>query len=775
MKTKYLIMVSLMLAILTIGAASASDDLVSDDGNLTAEPEDTLSESSVDEIELNVNDADDVVAGGGSANVSGLAVDTYTAVATFDETEVFTASVKNATFVVSAEPVVKVDPNFAIVIDNVEEGTPITVKVTAVESFTGDVTVKVQDKDVIVSLINGTGMNTTGFALTAGNDYVATLTFDGNDAYSPASAETKFNVTVRVKDYDVRIEVVNSENQYMNGNFTFRVINTTDDSVVANVTVRMTILGNVSVSSSVKTDDNGIASFKTINLYEFVFGEQIPLKKLEVGNHKVKLTIDNRANLTADTLITNLTITPANVKITIDEYEEYFGSDKYLNFTVANINGEPLPGSVFKVEISGVDPVYVSTDENGTSKLSVKQIGKGTHNITITNNDTKNIVNVTQKGTFTIMPLSANFSASARDVLVGENATIDVKTVENFQGFVKINIDGQETLFQVENGTLTINLGNKLQYGKHTYELSYLGDIRYDEGNQTVSFNVTAKPAVKVDPALTISVDNIAEGEVAVVKITTNATFTGIVKVAVGGKNISVEVKNGVGSASVPDLTAASYTAVATFAETEIFAASVKNATFTVSPKGEDTNGSGNGTNTTVPPVIVAKDLTAYYNKVSYSVTVYGDDGNVAVGVEVVYKINGKKVGSAKTNDKGIATLKLKQLPKTYKITTEALGVNVTKKLKVKQVLTLKKVKVKKSAKKLVIKATLKEGKKALKKKTVIIKFKNKKFTVKTNKKGVAKVTIKKKILKKLKKGKKVTYSATYLKDTVKRTVKVKK
>ena len=38
-----------------------------------------------------------------------------------------------------------------------------------------------------------------------------------------------------------------------------------------------------------------------------------------------------------------------------------------------------------------------------------------------------------------------------------------------------------------------------------------------------------------------------------------------------------------------------------------------------------------------------------------------------------------------------------------------------------------------------------------------------------------AKVTIKKNVLKKLKKGKKVTYQATYLKDTVKRTAKVKK
>ena len=89
--------------------------------------------------------------------------------------------------------------------------------------------------------------------------------------------------------------------------------------------------------------------------------------------------------------------------------------------------------------------------------------------------------------------------------------------------------------------------------------------------------------------------------------------------------------------------------------------------------------------------------------------------------------------------------------------------------------LTLKKVKIKKSAKKLVLKATLKingKGKKGLK---VIFKFKNKKYIAKTNKKGIAKVTIKKKILKKLKVGKKIKYQASY-KNTVKKvSVKVKK
>ena len=93
--------------------------------------------------------------------------------------------------------------------------------------------------------------------------------------------------------------------------------------------------------------------------------------------------------------------------------------------------------------------------------------------------------------------------------------------------------------------------------------------------------------------------------------------------------------------------------------------------------------------------------------------------------------------------------------------------------------LALKKTAVKKSAKKLVLKAKLKKGGKVAKGKTVIFKFKGKKYKAKTNSKGIAKVTIKKSVLKKLKVGKKVTYKAAYKafsgKVIVKKTVKVKK
>ena len=92
--------------------------------------------------------------------------------------------------------------------------------------------------------------------------------------------------------------------------------------------------------------------------------------------------------------------------------------------------------------------------------------------------------------------------------------------------------------------------------------------------------------------------------------------------------------------------------------------------------------------------------------------------------------------------------------------------------------LTLKKVAIKKSAKKLVLKATLKKGNKAVKGKKITFKFRGKYYNAKTNKKGIAKVTIKKYVLNSLKVGKKVMYKATYKasygKVIAKKTAKVK-
>jgi invasion protein IalB len=57
--------------------------------------------------------------------------------------------------------------------------------------------------------------------------------------------------------------------------------------------------------------------------------------------------------------------------------------------------------------------------------------------------------------------------------------------------------------------------------------------------------------------------------------------------------------------------------------------------------------------------------------------------------------------------------------------------------------------------------------------KKITFKFKGKIYKVKTNSKGIAKVTVKKAVIKKLKKGKTYAVKVTYLKDIVKSSVKV--
>jgi len=179
---------------------------------------------------------------------------------------------------------------------------------------------------------------------------------------------------------------------------------------------------------------------------------------------------------------------------------------------------------------------------------------------------------------------------------------------------------------------------------------------------------------------------------------------------------------------------------------------------------------------------ITAKDTKALYTaNEKYTVNLKDADGNpLKSGKVTFYILDGTKQIVKKTADvkNGIATLtyKITQGVKTYTIKSVFNKAEVAKKLTVNHVLTLKSVPVKKSAKKLVLQATLKKvNEKYLKNKKVTFKFNGKTYKAKTNSKGVAKVTIKSSVLKKLKVGKKVTYQATYVKDTVKKTVKVLK
>ena len=180
-----------------------------------------------------------------------------------------------------------------------------------------------------------------------------------------------------------------------------------------------------------------------------------------------------------------------------------------------------------------------------------------------------------------------------------------------------------------------------------------------------------------------------------------------------------------------------------------------------------------NATNTLeiLPRIIGNKDLSKdYLDSKTYKAQIIGDDGTpVKAGVSVNIVLNGVK-STVKTDKNGYITKTINLVAGKYKISADYKGYKVSNKVTVKQILKSKNVSVK-VKKTINLQATLKYSNgKVLKNKKVKFIFKGKTYTAKTNKKGIAKVSIKNKF-----KAGKYTVKIQYEKQTIKQTVKIKK
>ena len=155
-------------------------------------------------------------------------------------------------------------------------------------------------------------------------------------------------------------------------------------------------------------------------------------------------------------------------------------------------------------------------------------------------------------------------------------------------------------------------------------------------------------------------------------------------------------------------------------------------------------------------------------------------NGKAIKGKVIKFTFRGKTY-KAKTNAKGMAQVIIKQkviqklTKKFYPVKVTYLKDTVKTTVTVKQILKANKVSVKKYAKNFKLKASLKINGKAAKKKPIRFTFLKKTYKAKTNKKGMATVTLKKAVIKMLKRGKTYKVKVAYGKNYVKTTVKVKK
>ncbi len=171
-----------------------------------------------------------------------------------------------------------------------------------------------------------------------------------------------------------------------------------------------------------------------------------------------------------------------------------------------------------------------------------------------------------------------------------------------------------------------------------------------------------------------------------------------------------------------------------------------------------------------VNPITGGKDYSVYYgNTVKYKVRIFGVNGKaVGAGKTVTFTVNGK-TKNVQTDKSGYATYSAKFGVGKYTITAKYGKFSVSNKLTFKATLSAKNI-VKKKAKTVKFSAKLvnKNGK-VLKNKKITFKIKGKTYKAKTNKKGVATVSIKN-----LKVGK-YTISSSYGGCKISNTLTIKK
>jgi len=303
--------------------------------------------------------------------------------------------------------------------------------------------------DLTLNASTKVGNDTTVINVKSFNVVNGTVTFElENGDFTSASLTITYKgglsktITLN-RIYNVKIEVINNKNQYQNGEFKFKLVDIDDNATsLEGKTLSLTTTGNIRAGFSAKADSKNIVSFKTINLYEFSQNSTtFEMNKLDVGKHPVELSTAD--NIKSSKVYTNLTITKAEIVIKIANFVEPYRTNKNVTITVTNKdNKEAVPGIILKLympQTSG-KTYYFQTDSNGQSKISVNSLVVGKYDVTVSNNDTKNIKNAKTSSQITITPNAVIKTNKAKTVWYNTGKTATIKIVDKKTGKALANV-----------------------------------------------------------------------------------------------------------------------------------------------------------------------------------------------------------------------------------------------------------------------------------------------------------------------------------------------
>ena len=638
-----------------------------------------------------------VVDGKGSLTVSGLASGSYDVVAKFAETDMYLASMANATFSVS-----KLASTTAVSVDDIKVGDDAVIGIAVPEITSGVATVTVGNAIYNVAIVDGKGTLTV-YNLAAGS-YDVVAKFNGNDKYLASQANATFAVSkLIISSMDVDVKDIKVGDDAVIGiavpNVDLGVVTVTVGGKSYTVAV-VDGKGSLTVSGLASGSYDVVAKFAETDMYlasmanatfsvsKLASTTAVSVDDIKVGeNAVINIAVPGIASgvvsVTVGDAIYSVAVVDGKGSLTVsglasgsyDVVAKFAETDMYL---ASMANATFSVSKLASTTAVSVDDIKVGDD--AVIGIAVPEITSGVATVTV-GNAIYNVAIVDGKGTLTVYNLAAgsydvvakfngndkylasqanatfavsklvisNMDITVKNIKVGDDAVISVALPEDATGNVIVNINGKNYTAIVKYGVASVTISN-LANGTYSVSVFYNGDDTYMPMENSTKFTVSKVS----DYNMTVDIADIIKGENATITVITPKDGTGSVVVTINGTDYKGTVTNGTAKVIIPGLDEGTYKVVTFYAGDAKYDSMIVNGTITVNKN----------TKTTLTMDDVVKYFKGAQNLTAKLVDAFG---NPIANATVYFTVNGK-VYAKTTDENGTASMGIGLVPNEYKV-----------------------------------------------------------------------------------------------------------
>ncbi|WP_407432058.1 Ig-like domain repeat protein [Methanobrevibacter sp.] len=392
--------------------------------------------------------------------------------------------------------VAKADPVFDIAADDVVYGTNVTVVPSTVANA-GVVGYAILDKD--------------GVVVASGPEDIA----DNFTAKLPAGTYTVI-ASFRNANYtdDVAVRTVNVNKAGSNITIDVESIYKVGDDIVIRLTTE-----NITDSDAISVTINGEA-FKVVNNEVTITGG------LAAGKYIINAVLAGNENYTTSSANRSFEVIKNNITIDLTATSPIYAVNP-VNFTATL--GEKVTGDVIFTINGASYTVHVSDDNKAIYEYTPVNNETLTVVATFAGNDEYNSNSTTRS--FDVERVSTNIDVTVKEpVTYGEDAVISIELDAPVNNTVKLTVDGKEYNVPLTDGKGGFNASG-LTAGPHEVNVTFAGDNKYVESNDTATFTID-----KADLTADVIALNVTVEENTMFVIDVPDDYNGNVSITVDGK-----------------------------------------------------------------------------------------------------------------------------------------------------------------------------------------------------------------------------------------------